>query len=244
MKSIHIIANIGPAIAALCGPRLMKTRLLVFGLVTATTLSSFGQGWFLFAATKSKAYDLTSGLPVLAGAGDSFAFLWNSGPGTNSAAGAGTSAVVAGMPGANWGQILSDPNYTLAVDANFPGNPVVAVGNGSGGWNYNGGNSFPVLGAPTTGIVDCYVIGWNNQGGRLTTPWQAANGSSLGYSSVFSYSVGALVSSPVLTFSGSGMTAFGIQGPEPSALALFSLGLALKLASCRAAVKKLPPHLN
>jgi len=244
MKTHTTTTHTSPGTSALRGRGLMKKQLLLLGLVAATSLSSFGQGWFVFAATKNKGFDLSSGAVVAGGAQDSFAFLWSVNTAAIPAVGnAGTSPDVPWLVFGTWSQILWDPNYTFAVNATTAGNPVaVAVGNGSAGWNYNGGLSFPVLGTPTSGTVNCYVIGWNNRGGTLTTPAQAAVAEALlGYSSVFSYPVGALSSSAVLSFSAAGLNAFGISGiPEPATFAILSLGAAVLLASRRPAGKKLP----
>jgi len=212
----------------------MKKQLLVLGLVAATTLSSFGQGYFLFGATKSKGFDLSSGAVAAGGAGDSFAFLWSANSAAVSAVGAGTSSTVAGVPNGTWAQILADPNFQFALNATAVNTPVAVVsGNGSSGWSYNGGLSFPVLNSPNSGNVAVYVVGWNNAGGTLTTPQQAAAaGATLGYSSVFTYAPGATSGSSVATFAG--VTGFGIQAvPEPATFALAGLGIAAMLVSRR-----------
>jgi len=211
----------------------MKKQLLVLGLVAATTLSSFGQGYFLFGATKSKGFDLSSGSVVAGGAGDSFAFLWSANSAAVSAVGAGTSSTVAGIPNGSWAQILADPNFQFAQNATAAGTPIAVVnGNGSSGWSYNGGLSFPVLNSPNSGTVAVYVVGWNNAGGTITTPQQAAAANTLGYSSVFTYAPGATSGSSVATFAG--VTGFGIQAvPEPATFALAGLGIAAMLVSRR-----------
>ena len=212
----------------------MKKQLLVLGLVAATTLSSFGQGFFLFQATKSKAFDLSSGASVAGGTQDSFAFLWSATSSAVSAVGAGTSSTVAGIPNGSWAQILADPNFQFALNATAANTPVAVVsGNGASGFNYNGGLSFPVLNSPNSGNVAVYVVGWNNAGGTLLTPQAAAAaGATLGYSSVFTYANGASSAASVLSFSA--VPAFGIQAvPEPATFALAGLGIAAMLVSRR-----------
>jgi hypothetical protein len=206
----------------------MKKQLLVLTLLAATSLSSFAQGYFLFGATKNKGFDLSTGAVQPGGTGDTFAFLWANSASAASVVGAGTSASVAGVPSGTWTQIMTDPLFHFATDAGTS-NVVAVVGNGASGWSYNGGLSFPVLGSPNSGTLSVFVVGWNNKGGTVNTPAQAAAANStLGYSTVFTYDPGATSGSQVLTFAA--VTGFGIQTvPEPATFAMAGLGAAAML---------------
>ena len=186
-----------------------------------------GQGYFTFAATKNIVFLNINGL-VPANAEVDVAFLWGfaSTPAIITAAGAGnvgspTSAV---ETGANWLTVLQDESFSWATNAST-GQLAVQTCNGAGGWNYNGGFSFPVAGTPNGGTVQVYVVAWPTYGGTLTNPWQAAvQGTLFGWSNVFSYSPGQSSNSTVVPFIPAGIKPFGITVPEPSLITLATLG--------------------
>ena len=205
-------------------------KILLIGVIFGATLSGFSQGYLNFATSKSYVWDsfTTPGTSVVAPGNVNVAFLFSasgtvpwatSGEPTNS-----TSLIsnlswanVLALTGSGWSWGTNQGNSTLAVIAD------TGSGVTKGNINYNSSASFQVLGLPTSGNVNVLVVGWSST--YSTYQAAATAGSVLGVSSVFSYAVGASSSSPVSTFSNSGMTAFGVVPvPEPSTLALAALG--------------------
>jgi len=198
----------------------MKT-LTHFATVLALSLTctAFGQGYFLFGATKSIAFENRGGGLTAGGADMSVAFMF---------ALSGTPAVgsvgspINDLARASWPQILSDPNFSWAINS-ATGQLVVQSCNGAGGWYYNGGLSFPVAGTGAGFSYQVYVVAWWNFGGIVSTPWQAAAaGLPPGWSNVFTYQTGGNSGSSILSFQSSGIQPFGIYIPEPSSLTLLA----------------------
>jgi len=213
-----------------------KLTLFIVLLVVSAELSTYGQCYFLFQATKSIAFEDHGGGPLTGAGSDmsvAFMFAPSGTPAIITAVGAGN----VGSPTNNyesgfaWSFIINDPTFTFATNS-ATGQLAVGTCNGVGGFNYNGGLSFPVAGTTSGGIYQVYVVAWWNLGGILSTPWQAAaGGSPAGWSNVFTYQTGSSSVSSVLGFGSSGIHSFGIVIPEPSSLTLAALsGVGLLLS--------------
>jgi hypothetical protein len=130
-----------------------------------------------------------------------------------------------------WNEILNDPNFHLAVDANTSA-VVVTTNLQNGAWFYSHGgfSTFPVDGtSPGTNIV--FVIAWPKV---YATPADAAlAGSPLGWSAPFFYQFVDMIGAP-LSFAASGFEPFSIAGiPEPGTISLLALGAAAVCAMRR-----------
>lgn len=213
----------------------MKKKLILAAtLVAMTGLSAFGQGYFLFTATKNTVYDAftTPGTFVSGGGHTMVGFLW--GPaatvGLLGATGNPISNTAAVSPNV-WTAILNDPQFHFGVNTNT-GSTATVIANPSGlaigGINYNSSGTFPVLNTIGGNTYTLYVIGWNS---AFATPdAAAAAGAAVGWSAPFQYAAGNGVISTPLSFSGSGLTAFGVSPvPEPATCVLAGLGAAAML---------------
>src|SRR5215469_3667220 len=194
----------------------------VLGLAMASS-SAFGQGWFVFGASPRTVWD--NEITPTYGTGYDVAFLWA--PSTVTAAaveslsaggGVATNTTLQYLYSTAWTDILSDPNFTLAQSNNVD---YVASTTSTGGYSYNAGSEFDVVGTASLTTYSLFVIAWNTEGGVFTTPQAAAAGNlPVGWSGVFSYMAQA---APPLGAAPSAMplTKFGIAGmPEPTTLAL------------------------
>ena len=210
----------------------MKKLILVTALtVSLAGLSAFGQGYFQFTTAKSQVWDGFSGGPSHPDTTVNVAFLWaangsiptvatlmSSVPFNMTVATASYYAPVA------WYYILTDPNFTLAVN-NANSQVAVAQSSATGAVNYNSGFAFAVQGTTVGTSYRLFMIGWYS---AYATPSLAAAAASVdgyvGWSAPFAYTSTALTSSPT---SFAGLTGdFGVAGPvpEPSAFALAGLG--------------------
>ncbi len=211
----------------------MKKTLITVALAVAS-MASFGQGYFLFTGTPRTAWDAFSSPGVAKGNSTmNVSFLWAANGATPmvSALGAssGTNNQTSGLGGFTpsqlttaWTDILTDPNFTVAVNAGTS-STVVGLTTAAGGNTYNASGTFGVTGTAPGANYELYMIGWNS---LYATPALAAAGSSaVGWSAPFSYAAVTSIGTP-LSMSASGLTAFGVQGviPEPTTLALAGLG--------------------
>ncbi len=212
----------------------MNPRILLVITVLALAHSpSFGQGYFLFTATKNSVWDhFTTGVPMSGGGHTMVGFLW--GPastvgrlGTN-----GSPITNTGPLSPNtWDDILNDPQFHFATNATsglLVAQPVNASGLAVGGIGYLAGATFPVLGTAGGQIYTIYCIGWDS---AYATPFQAAlaGNPSVGWSNPFQYAAGSGPTSTPLNFSSSGMQPFAVGIPEPAPFALGGLGAAALL---------------
>ncbi len=212
----------------------MKKKLILAAtLVAMTGLSAFGQGYFLFVATKNSVWDnFTTGTTTSGGGHTIAGFLW--GPaatvGMLGATGNPVSNTVPLSP-AKWDDILTDPQFHLATNSTsglLVTAPVNASGLQIGGIGYLTGQTFTVAGTAGGQIYTVYAVSWNS---LYATPEEAAAaGSAVGWSNPFQYSAGNGPTSTPLNFNGSGMLAFGVTPvPEPATFALAGLGAAAML---------------
>jgi hypothetical protein len=200
---------------------------------TLAGLSAFGQGYFAFTSGKSQAWDgfSTAGSSHV-GATVDVAFLWATNAPTPSVNALLTSTPTAGnnttaesyTVAQAWSDILTDPNFHLAVDATTAnaGNVAVATTSGTGVVSYNGGFAFGVTGTVAGGNYSVFEISWNS---AFATPSLASTGSSaVGWGPVFSY-VPAVQTGTAPTFTESDFGTFvPVAVPEPTTMALAGLG--------------------
>lgn len=208
----------------------MKKLILIASLmISLAGLSAFGQGYFAFSTGKSQVWDnFSSGSPQLATTVN-VAFLWaaNGDTPTVSILGASTPAnmtvaTATFSTSAAWSDILTDPNFALALN-NTSGAVAVATSLSNGAVDYNGGSVFGVSGTSVGTTYTLFLIGWN---GAYATPAlasaAAATDGCVGWSETFTYTATAFTATPT-SFA---TPAFGVVGmvPEPSAIALAGLG--------------------
>jgi len=203
----------------------MKKLVLISTLIaTFAGLSAFGQGYFVFTTAKSQAY--LNG--AVGGTGVDLAFLWGSASDTPEVNGILSSVPTSASTGNSawqastaWSDILTDPNFTLALN-NTSGLVAVAASPVNGAASYNAGGAFGVQGTQPTTAYHLFMIAWSSA--YATPALAAAANAAVGWSSVFTYNSYALTSTPT------GMTAstpaFGVGGivPEPTTMALAGLG--------------------
>ena len=204
--------------------------LTIVGLLFVGSVQAFGQGYVLFSSTKANGvyfgpnmYPNTNSFAVPADGSLTVGFMW-----------ANTGTPLVGTNGTplntpvitDWSKILTDPLFHFATNANTGAFVSVAVNNSGlaqGGWNYNGGFSFPLFGSTSNSVIKCFAVTWSSS---YANPWlAAANDSILGYSALFNYATGQDSGAAVSTFAGSGMPPFQVYVPEPSSAALLMVGV-------------------
>jgi len=208
----------------------MKKLVLISALVATFGGATFGQGYFNFQGTKSAVWDgFTTPTTSQRDSNVNVAFLWaasGSVPGVTNATGmtyvpnTTTVANSTYSAAAAWTAILTDPNFTLAVNS---ANSAVAVAQtlSSGAFQYGAGQ-FGVTGTAVGGTYAVYEIGWS---AAYATPALAAASANpyVGWSGVFTYTAQASTSTPVNM---AAPAQWGVAGtvPEPTTLALAGLG--------------------
>jgi hypothetical protein len=211
----------------------MKKQLIITALALVVSASAFGQGYVVFASTKSAGVSYnpgayTNGASTVNGNGGiSVGFLWAA-SGTPLV---GTTGLAVGQTATtpDWSKILTDPAFHFAQNAGaLVSTALNNSGLAQGGWTYNGSVSFPLTGSTPGSVIEIVAVAWNS---AFATPQAAsAGGSFLGYSGLFNYTTGADSGAAVSTFALSGMTAFGVSPvPEPATFALAGLGAAAML---------------
>jgi len=212
-----------------------KQLILAATLIAMTSASSFGQGYFLFAANKNSVFDAftTQGVSVSGGGHTIAGFIFGPQSTTNSGLGSvgNPTGNVGGVSPDKWLAALNDPQYHLAT--NQTSGALVSVnvnpaGLAIGGISYLGGATFIVANTVGGQQYTMYAIAWDN---AFPDPYTAAaSGRAFGWSNPFQYAAGNGPISTPLTFSASGMTAFGVSPiPEPTTFALAGLGAAALL---------------
>jgi len=212
----------------------MKKQLIITALALVVSASAFGQGYVVFASTKSAGVSYNPGAgtnasTVNGNGGISVGFIWAA-SGTPLV---GTTGLAVGQTATtpDWSKILTDPTFHFAQNAGA----LVSValnnsGLAQGGWTYNGSVSFPLTGSTPGSVIEIVAVAWNS---AFSSPAAAsAGGSFLGYSGLFNYTTGADSGAAVSTFALSGMGAFGVSPttvPEPASFALAGLGAAAML---------------
>jgi hypothetical protein len=209
----------------------MKKNLSIF-LIVCFNFIAFGQGQATFEgnfALRMIWDDFSSSQPQLA-ATMNVAFLY--GEGTPVVDGVFTSVPTNSLNAGPffsysqaWSDILNDPNFILATNADAMGSPAITTNTALGGWVYNNSSSFTVTNSIGGQTYQVFVIGWSK---NYATPQQAAlAGAAVGWSTPFSYTFTSNPSPPV-TMSSSGLTPFGVGTiqlvPEPASAALAGLG--------------------
>jgi len=201
--------------------------LIILGILsTLSCLSAFGDGYFLFSGPGKGVWDgWSTGVPHLA-ATNNVAFLW----GPTSSVPLVDSIMTATPTNGNevdlaaaWNDILTDPNFQLALNSNSNALAMVRC-SAIGSWGYNGAAEFPVMGT-APGDYEVFVIGWPS---LYATPQDAAAaGAAVGWSAPFTYTAAdPPPGTPPFSFASSGFVPFGVNVPEPSAWLLAGLGTA------------------
>jgi hypothetical protein len=203
----------------------MKKFIVIASLTTSLTgLSAFGQGYFQFTTGKSQVWDcFSSGSPQLATTVN-VAFLWGANGAVPAVGSLMASTPASGFPtyttSAAWTAILTDPNFTLAVN-NANSQVAVAQSAAGGSITYNGGTAFGVSGTSPSVAYSLFMVGWD---ANYATPALASvANAAVGWSAPFTYTATAFTAVPT---SMSGRTAaFGVWGiPEPSTLVMAGFG--------------------
>jgi len=216
----------------------MKKLTLAAAILSLAGLSAFAQSQVAFNGTGNTSTRLVwDDYTVLApkpDASNNVAFLWTTSlsatPLIDTVSGA-TSTATNGtqLPGGinaaqAWTAILTDPNFKLGTNGS---STAVSITSGVGNWTYNAGNSFTLVGAPASGNILVFVIGWANI--YANPVLAAAAGSPIGWSQAFTYTIPTGTSAPP-NFSGAttlDTLKFGVMPvPEPTTLALLGLGSA------------------
>ncbi len=195
------------------------------------TVAAFGQGYFQFSTGNSQVWDgftTPAGAPVR----DSLvnvAFFWGA---ANTAA--AVEGVMNGTPNnvdaasstfsttTAWSDILTDPNFTLAVNNNTSAAAIITTTT-KGAIAYAANGVFPVAGTAGRTQYSLYMIGWSAAYATPTIAATAQN-SYVGWSQVFQYSSTLFTDTPNTMI---GVTPqFGVAGiiPEPTTMALAGLG--------------------
>jgi len=202
----------------------MKKLVIIGTLIATFSGAAFGQGYFLFTGGKSTVWD-GSGSVAARTSNINVAFLWAA-SGTplvdSIAASTPTTATTANQTwtaAAAWTAILTDPTFTLALNANAGNAVAVQQTLSTGAFSYNGGAVFPVLNSLAT-TYQLFEIAWSSA--YATPQLAAANNGMVGWSAPFTYTATVFTATP----NPMNGTAFGTGGlvPEPSTLALAGLG--------------------
>jgi len=212
-------------------------KLVLIGTIMASLVgvSAFGQGYFNFTGGKSSVWDGFSGASSTRDTLINVAFLWAANGDTAavssilaSTSNNVTTATSSYSAAAAWTAILTDPNFTVALDVNNGNAPGVITSTATGGWIYKTGaaNQIGVLNTVAGNTYSLYVIGYANGGNTALTPAQAAAaGASVGWSAVQSWQFNASTAT-LNTLSAFQIGVAGTLGPvpEPTTLALAGLG--------------------
>jgi len=207
----------------------MKKIAIVVSLALAS-ISSFGQGNFLFTSGTRVVWDNWTTLAIRADASNNVAFLFGSGTPLVDAIYTGTatngsSTLTANQLSTAWTDILNDPNFKLGTN-NATGLLASVQTSAVGAINYNASTSFGVTGtSPNGGTTTVFVIGYSSA--YASPAAAAAAGSPIGWSAPFTYSYQNTVNAAG-SFSAGGLVPFGVVGapvvvPEPTTLALAGL---------------------
>lgn len=212
----------------------MKKLLSIASLIISLAgRNAHGQAYFLFQSNSKAVWEnftTGEGPSVIAPAGTvNIAFLVGSGTPLIGTSGSPTNVDVFENSPFVWNNLLSDPNFHLATNANT-GQTAITTTLGNGAFVYNAASSFPVVGTTPGTTYNVFVIGWESVFGA-TPQAAAAAGGLVGWSNTFPYTPGIVIDTePNFTFAG--MQPFGLVIPEPSVFSLASLG-AMSLAFYR-----------
>jgi hypothetical protein len=209
----------------------MKKLTLVALIGAATCLPAFGQGYFTYASSHA-VYDnfTTPGSPVKASGDVITAILWSTDLAAVPVFGDNPSGSTTLMSGLTLSAVLTDSNYTLALETDGVTPWQATTGsNGpvTGSYFGNGGNNTPIYDTSTFETIEMYVIGWASSDG-LT--FQAAEENPLtefGWSNPFTMGPLQVSGTPGPTLTASGVESFYVnEAPEPGTFALAGLSAA------------------
>jgi len=200
----------------------MKKLAILAAAVLVTGMSSFAQGFFIFAnSTATAVYEpFTTASFARSPATVYVALLYSTDTNAVPLAGA-TATPTNSTTSGDWSKVMSDPNFVFAqrTGTNLLAKP------GTGGFSgvFNGGT----VGIDNTvggQTIKMYAIAWEVSAGNAP-----GTGNYLGHSNPFIFTLGTS-SSPAGNLAGQGMQGFGVQPvPEPSTFALAGLGAAAML---------------
>jgi hypothetical protein len=208
----------------------MKKLVIISTLIATVAGTAFGQGYFQFASNKSQVWDgFTTPSTAARTSNVNVSFLWSA----NTAAVPLVAGILASTPNtttvnastwnasAAWTAILTDPNFTFALNQNAANALVVTPSLTTGAVNYNGGSVFGIAGTTANIAVRVFEVGWN---GAYATPSLAeAGNSAVGWSAAWIYTPTAFTAAPAAMNAPAQWGTGGIV-PEPSTLALAGLG--------------------
>jgi hypothetical protein len=215
----------------------MKKLTLVALIGAATCLTSFGQGYFTYTASGSVgAYDnfTTPGTPVKSPANVITALLWSTDLAAVPIFGSTPSSSTTSMTGLTLAKVLSDSNYTLALNTDgitpWQATTTTASGPTKGSYTGNGGANTPIYDTSSAETIEMYVIAWASSDGLTFQAAEENAGTSFGWSNPFE--LGPLQNSgtPGPSLTSAGVEAIYVnQVPEPGTFALAGLGAAALL---------------
>jgi len=206
----------------------MKKSLLTLSLIGLASVSSFAQGQFLFVGSKGATWDAFSASSSQYSSGNVYvSFLINESVNQNlSSIGAATSTNSTQQT-LSWSSVIGDANFHFAQNA-ADNSLVKVLSNTStlqkGGYGYNGGSTFGVLGTIGGSSYQVIPVAWASAGGA--DPLNLAANTAFGIGNMFNYSSTVIPNAPS-SFSVAGALPFGVAPvPEPTSFALAGIGAA------------------
>jgi len=202
----------------------MKKALLLCTVCLASCLSSFGQGYFVFANSGSSAVIdgfTAPGTYVKSPANVMVGILYSTSATSLTALGGSPSGSNT-VSTASWSQIMADPNWHLAQSGGAALTALTRTGLSLGTFN---GGTVGIDGTSAGQVISLYVVAWRASDGVAGF----GTSSVLGWSNPISETLGGS-SAPGLTLAGSLTGPIGVSPttavPEPASFALAGLGAA------------------
>jgi hypothetical protein len=208
----------------------MKKLVIISTLIATVAGTAFGQGYFQFTSNKSQVWDgFTTPNTATRSSLVNVSFLWSA----STVAVPAVSSILASTPNTTtvggstwaaadaWAAILTDPNFTLALNANAGNAVVVGQSLSTGSITYNNNAVFGIAGTTASVAVRVFEIGWSS--GYATPQLAQAGNSAVGWSAAWNYTPSAFTGAPTAMNAPSQFGTGGIV-PEPSTIALAGLG--------------------
>jgi len=205
----------------------MKKQLITVAFAAMVSGSAFAQGYIAFSATGSPVYQtFINGTAAKSSGNVDVAFLIGTGTSLISSIGASSPfANNSTVSSAVWSDLLSDPNYSLAINSSTSGLIQYTTSTGLGAGNI-AGSELGVTGLTGGNAYNIIVFGWNS---AYSTPQAAQTaGAAVGWYTLTGYQTGTAGNSTVNTLTQQGLSTFGIDNvvatPEPASMVLAGLG--------------------